>query len=399
MNLADVISAAVYKQLVNVDLPKRGSNQHEINGVVALRQFFGTGEVTRGTITWHRLADNEEPVREVSDFTFYDARAKHPSRTEWRLYYVGDFLHRADDGDVLVLIRTAASVPEIHGLVLQKSSAWLRAAERLFVVSSLNPANFELLSRKELSSTELGIVGQQVLEELGVEDVLLPTSDQDASLVYRTFKRTFPTTRVMSRFARQHTVGVDVANADDTLVKWLQREEQLFRALERILVEEQVRKGFASVDEFVAFSLSVQNRRKSRMGYSLQNNLAALFDANRVQYEPQAVTEGKNRPDFLFPSAKAYHNEKVDSQLLVMLGAKSTLKDRWRQILTEANRIRTKHLCTLEAAISRDQITEMTTRHVQLVIPEAFRETYPPVQRREVWSLKAFIEFVKRKQN
>ena len=266
MNLADVISAAVYKQLVNVDLPKRGSNQHEINGVVALRQFFGTGEVTRGTITWHRLADNEEPVREVSDFTFYDARAKHPSRTEWRLYYVGDFLHRADDGDVLVLIRTAASVPEIHGLVLQKSSAWLRAAERLFVVSSLNPANFELLSRKELSSTELGIVGQQVLEELGVEDVLLPTSDQDASLVYRTFKRTFPTTRVMSRFARQHTVGVDVANADDTLVKWLQREEQLFRALERILVEEQVRKGFASVDEFVAFSLSVQNRRKSRMG-------------------------------------------------------------------------------------------------------------------------------------
>jgi hypothetical protein len=181
-------------------------------------------------------------------------------------------------------------------------------------------------------------------------------------------------------------------------VKWLQREEQLFRALERIVVGEQVRKGFESVDEFVGFSLSVQNRRKSRMGYSLQNNLAALFDANQVQYEPQAVTEGKNKPDFLFPSGRAYHNEKFDSQLLVMLGAKSTLKERWRQVLAEANRIRTKHLCTLESAISRDQIAEMSSRYVQLVIPEAFRQIYPPAQRREVWTVKAFIEFVKKKQ-
>ena len=42
-------------------------------------------------------------------------------------------------------------------------------------------------------------------------------------------------------------------------------------------------KGFAAgdgvnVDGFIGFSLSVQNRRKSRAGYSLENHLAQIFE-------------------------------------------------------------------------------------------------------------------------
>ena len=395
MNLSDVIEAAVYKELVLVDLPARGSNQHEINGVKPLRDFFGTSDTTRGRIVWHYLADGQDPVQQVSEFTFYDARLSHPTRTEWRLYYVGDFLHLAEEGDVLVLIRTKNRSPEVHGLVLQKGSSWLRSVEQLFGVTSLNPVNFELFSQESLTGTELGLLGQTILEELGVEDILIPATDEDIRLVSARFDGTFPSTKQMSEFAREQVRGADLANPDDTLVRWLQREEQLFRALERLIVEDQVRQGFESVDQFISFSLSVQNRRKSRMGYALQNNLAALFDKNGIRYEAQARTEGKNKPDFLFPSATAYHDEIFDSALLVMLGAKSTLKERWRQVLTEANRIPNKHLCTLDTAVSRDQTDEIAGHNLRLVIPLPFHQTYTVEQRGHIWSLGTFIEFVR----
>jgi hypothetical protein len=202
----------------------------------------------------------------------------------------------------------------------------------------------------------------------------------------------------MSAFARAQVADADVSRGDETLVRWLQREEQLFRALERVIVEERLKKGFEGVDDFVAFSLSVQNRRKSRMGYSLQNQLGALFDSQKLRYEAQAVTEGKNKPDFIFPGSKEYHDRRFDSTLLVMLGAKSTLKERWRQILTEAEKIPSKHLCTLEPGISKDQTDDIAHHSIQLVIPESFHQTYTEKQRPQLWTVSTFVEFVKRKQ-
>ena len=43
-----------------------------------------------------------------------------------------------------------------------------------------------------------------------------------------------------------------------------------------------------------------------------------------------------------------------------MLAVKSTCKDRWRQILAEADRLPVKHLLTLEPGISVAQTDEMT---------------------------------------
>lgn len=399
MNLSEVIDAAAYKELVRVDLPKRGSNQHEVNGVRALRDFFGTEEQVRAEVTWHYFAEDTEPIEEVGELTFYDAREMHPTRTEWRLYYRGDFLSRASEGDVLVLIKTAHPRTSFHALVLQAGSSWLKSAEKLFGVSSLNPANFESLTRESLSSRALELVAVRILEQLGIEELQIPSSMSDVELVVKTFKGTFPLTKDMSSFARAQTLNIDSSKADETLVRWLQREEQLFRALEKFVVEERIQRGFKGVDDFVAFSLSVQNRRKSRMGYSLQNQLAALFDTCKLRYEAQAVTEGKNKPDFIFPGSKEYHDERFDETLLVMLGAKSTLKERWRQILTEAERVPSKHLCTLEPILSEDQTTEMRKHSVQLVVPESFHLAYTDAQKRQLWTVSEFIKYVKKKQS
>jgi hypothetical protein len=398
MNLSDVVEAAVYKELVRVDLPARGSNQHEIDGVRALREFFGTSAKSHGEMTWHYFADDAEPAEDVGEFTFYDAREKHPMRTEWRLYYQDEFLGRASEGDVLVLLRTKHPKAAVHALVFQKGSSWLLSAEKLFGVSNLNPANFERLPQESLASRELGLVAERILEELGIEGLQIPSIPTDLQLVLDKFKGSFPTTKEMSAFARAQAGEVDVSFGDEALVRWLQREEQLFRALERVIVEKSLKNGFEDVDDFVAFSLSVHNRRKSRMGYSLQNQLAALFDLQKLRYQAQAVTEGKNKPDFIFPGAAEYHDPRFESALLVMLGAKSTLKERWRQVLTEAAKIPRKHLCTLELAISKSQTDEIAKHSIQLVIPESFHQTYTAEQAPQLWTVSAFVEFVKTRQ-
>jgi hypothetical protein len=81
-----------------------------------------------------------------------------------------------------------------------------------------------------------------------------------------------------------------------------------------------------------------------------------------------------------------------------MLAAKSTSKDRWRQVLTEADRIPKKHLCTLEAGISTRQTDEMQRQNLTLVIPERLHETYTADQRTRLLRVIDFIEYVRRRQ-
>lgn len=132
------------------------------------------------------------------------------------------------------------------------------------------------------------------------------------------------------------------------------------------------------------------------MGYALQNHLEAIFDNSGLRYESQVVTEGKRKPDFIFPNGRSYRNPDFESELLTFLGAKSSLKDRWRQILNEAARIKTKHLCTLQQTTSRDQLHEMEEESVILVVPEPLAYNYSSCN--NVITLGEFITWEKAKQ-
>ena len=82
-----------------------------------------------------------------------------------------------------------------------------------------------------------------------------------------------------------------------------------------------------------------------------------------------------------------------------MLGCKSTLKDRWRQVLAEAGRIRDKHLLTLEPSISEPQTDEMQAWRLQLVVPKNLHLTFKPSQRTWLMDLDSFIRLVKERQD
>ena len=59
------------------------------------------------------------------------------------------------------------------------------------------------------------------------------------------------------------------------------------------------------------------------------------------------------------PGIDEYRQEGVPTELLTFLGEKTSCKDRWRQVLSEADRITNKHLLTLEPGISKNQTDEM----------------------------------------
>jgi len=152
------------------------------------------------------------------------------------------------------------------------------------------------------------------------------------------------------------------------------------------------------VDGFLAFSLSVQNRRKARAGQSLENHLEALFAARGILFGRGVETENRNKPDFLFPGAAAYRDPAFPDNRLTMLGAKSTCKDRWRQVLSEAARIEDKHLLTLEPGISENQTDEMRAKRLKLVLPSRLHRTYRPAQQGWLMSLAGFLDLVGARQ-
>ena len=82
-----------------------------------------------------------------------------------------------------------------------------------------------------------------------------------------------------------------------------------------------------------------------------------------------------------------------------MLGLKTTAKDRWRQIIPEADRINQKHLITLEPAISKNQTEEMKIQNVQLVIPKSIFPTYNKSQQEELMILEEFLTLIRSKNS
>ena len=215
----------------------------------------------------------------------------------------------------------------------------------------------------------------------------------------------FPGTIQMAQLARDlynniHNItNTEISkNPDLQLLKWIDTEYCLFRGFEEKIYAPIYSKPFANCQELVQFSNAILNRRKSRAGKSLEHHLATIFTAAQLRFEEQVITEDNKKPDFIFPSGEAYHNLSFPTDKLVFLGAKTTCKDRWRQVLNEANRIDIKYLFTLQQGISRNQLQEMKHEHLKLVVPEAYKSFFDKEFQPEIETLGSFITMVKSKQ-
>lgn len=215
----------------------------------------------------------------------------------------------------------------------------------------------------------------------------------------------FPETRQMAQGARDcynNAYGI-AENAlrnkpDEVLLNWVDTEYRLFKCMEEKVYADVISKPFGSIEAFVQTANEVLNRRKSRAGKSLEHHLADIFTHNELVFEEQAITEDNKKPDFLFPNGECYHNMQFPADDLIVLGAKTTCKDRWRQVLTEADRVDVKYLFTLQQGISKNQLKEMHDSRLTLVVPHKYIASFPQEYQSEISDLKRFISLVRQKQ-
>jgi hypothetical protein len=391
-HLSTYFEKVAAKRLSAVEIQPSSSNQHEFNGAQSLKQMFGERRKKFSARFIYLGEDEDEYVVSDGSVTWYDAREYHPKRSEHHLYYtsspvigaahVKDLLviGQRSDGDLLVVIAAAGSTAENQML-------WL------FGLELRGPGRFSVVETKD-SDVPLDLAAKFVLDQMGIE---VEPDDEYLELVLSKFPKGFPTTSLFSAFARG--IVKDVSPLDDpdaTLTAWMDREEVLFRTLERHLVVDRISRGFGKdVDGFIEFSLSVQNRRKSRAGFALENHIEQILKEHSVRYSRGALTEGRARPDFLFPGKREYHDTSYPQSSLRMLGVKSSCKERWTQVLVEAARIKAKHLLTLEPGISEGQTAEMRKNDLRLVLPRSLHSTYKPRQRDWLMDVSGFIGEVK----
>ncbi|MEW6119558.1 MAG: type II restriction endonuclease [Pseudomonadota bacterium] len=397
--LSEFFSGVALKTLSAVEADLVRSHQHEFNGVEGLKKLFGqaTGKQKFDAKFIYLTDHDNEPVISEGFLTWYDAREAHPIRSEHRLYFpTTEVSNYAAEGDLLVIGRRQDG--SVLVVIAEAESTVANQLRWLFGFSDFVHPGFSVKAEAESDQVKLEFASRLILDEIGV------VQDEEApnflEIMLDKFGKQFPSTKVFSDFARNTIAGLNPHDDPDAvLVAWMEREEVLFRTLERHIVGDRLIEGFANdVDGFLSYSLSVQNRRKSRVGSALENHLEALFVRLGVRYDRTKTTENKSKPDFIFPGIDEYRNSSFPTNRLTMLGVKSTCKDRWRQVLAEADRINEKHLLTLEPGISTAQTDEMRSKRLSLVLPTALHSTYTPTQQQWLMSITDFIKVVKQKQ-
>ena len=402
--LSQLFSCFAWKQLTAVEVDPNASNGHEFNSSPVLRNILGDlprkGNENNGIPTrfLYLSDDDEEIVEELGNMSWYDSRANHPTRTEWRLYYSDNAVigreGRARAGDSMIIAFTAdISLATVFtapaGSTTESQLRWL------FGISGEREKGFTTAVVKDAQLVDM--TRARILEAAGVEIVI--KDDGLLERILELFGENFPTTAKFGNFIRKEISKAKPQDgADFVIMSWMESEEYAFRVLERYVVNKRLEQKFVDVDDFVSYSLSVHNRRKSRAGLAFENHLAEIFRQNDLKFERGVSLEAKAKPDFLFPGKVDYLNHDFPEGLLTILGAKTTCKDRWRQVLAESVRVKDKHLVTLQPSISTDQLEQMRSYQLQLVVPEAIHASYAESDRAYLWSLETFIDLVRERQ-
>lgn len=389
------------KRLSAVETERHISNQHELNGTSRMKFYLGLNRRTFPATFLHFGKTEEDRLTLDDHVTWYDARERNPSRSEHRLYFRdNEAMQKAATGDILIsalrhngtmlLIVVSEESPD------QSDILWL------FGITTAPDTSFETVDIQK-AAYKPDALFHYVAESIGLE-IETEASDSWLGLLLDRFGPRFPKTRDLSALALE-TLGQDIHATeapDDTLMMLIEREEMLFRQLEKHIVSAHLREQSttweSNVDEFIQFSLSVHNRRKSRAGHALENHLEWIFLENKLDHQRGAHTERRSKPDFLFPGKEKYQDPTWPDNRLTMLGVKTTCKDRWRQVLNEASRIQKKHLLTLQPHISEHQTAEMDQANLSLVLPSMLHENYSMHQQGTLMNLAEFMELVQKRQ-
>lgn len=212
------------------------------------------------------------------------------------------------------------------------------------------------------------------------------------------WRQKFPSGEEIVRKAIELDGGAAL-NPDVRLMRRRKCEFEIFKSVEQAFFLPRIREGFHTVDGFISLAQTVLQSRKTRSGKSLELQAREIMVEEGLRagtdFSHGPEIEGGKRPDFLFPSKAAYEDRSFPVSKLRVLAAKTTCKDRWRQVLNEADRVRTKHILTLQDGVSEGQFREMTQAGVQLVVPAVLHKSYPGAIQPLLLTFETFIADVR----
>lgn len=373
INAVNTAQCSFYRYITANDVGKTGGHQA---GFYIPKEAFLVAFDKAGTkgenmdkivsIVWQ----NDTALRTESRFIYYGRN----TRNEYRLTRFGrnfPFLQDKYLGSLLIVCRYSGE--DYRGFVLETSEE----IEGFFTELGLPPTG----STSLIDNTH----ERRWEHQEYIEFVLSRHKD-------------FPSTKEMAFWAQKLALLHNNLNREKTakdpdtaIIQWIDNEYQLFKAFEEKFYRPIYTQPFGTSDELITFANQILNRRKSRAGKSLELHLERIFKCANLSYDSQLTTEGNKKPDFILPGNNTYHNVNYPEDKLIVLAAKTTCKDRWRQILNEADRVKKTYLFTLQKGISTGQLREMQMENVLLVVPQSNINTFPQEYRDKILSLGSFI--------
>jgi len=320
------------------------------------------------TIKW------QDDIETSSRFIYYGTG----TRNEYRLTRFGKnfpFLQDENVGDLLVISKKTEGYYEAY--VLQSDED----IDDFFAELNISSTDTNGIIPKQFEKTAESSLYDCFLHFLAFLKVDFPTTMELATNARNCYNNAFSITEKIIR-----------TNPDKEILNWLDAEFQLFKTIENDRYSKRIQTPFKTVEELIVIANTILNRRKSRAGKSLEHHLGEIFKTFKLSFESQSITEDNKKPDFLFPGIEAYLNPKFDEKKIIVLAAKTTCKDRWRQILNEADRVRTKYLFTLQQGISKNQLVEMYKYDVCLVVPKPYLKSFPEEFSDKILTLNDFVK-------
>lgn len=129
-------------------------------------------------------------------------------------------------------------------------------------------------------------------------------------------------------------------------------------------------KRFPEIDRVF---LSASQQRKTRAGRSFEHHISASLSAGGIRFTEQAVTGGR-RPDFVMPDLRTLNDRKRAHTDALVLAAKTTLRERWKQVSSERLNCEV-FLATVDDRVAATSIREMAEAKIRLVVPEGLKNS------------------------
>jgi hypothetical protein len=133
-----------------------------------------------------------------------------------------------------------------------------------------------------------------------------------------------------------------------------------------------IRRLIDSVRDIDALMLSASQQRRARAGYSFEHHIEAMLIAGELPFEKQVVIEAKKRPDFVLPSLRHLRRPPSGREAGLILSAKTTLRERWKQVQREMGES-DLFLATVDETIASNAIEDMAEMGITLVVPEKLK--------------------------